>query len=166
MVVTMIAALANLMRASRLYLSAMLVGNFIWETLQLPLYTIWRTGTLGQQVFAVVVCTVEDLLIALGTLALALIIVGSRDWPAVRFKTVAVLVIAIGLAYTVFSEWLNVVVRSTWAYSELMPGVPFDGLEIGLSPLLQWIIVPALCLEFTRRWMSPRRTILQGGNGI
>jgi hypothetical protein len=94
------AALANLMRASRLYLSAMLVGNFIWETLQLPLYTIWRTGTLWQQVFAVVVCTVEDLLIALGTLALALIIVGSPHWPVVRFKTVAVLVIAIGLAYT------------------------------------------------------------------
>ena len=60
----------------------------------------------------------EDLLIALGALALAFIILGSRDWPAVRFKTVAILLIAIGLAYTVFSERLNVVLRSTWAYSD------------------------------------------------
>ena len=134
--------------------------------MQLPLYTIWRTGTLGQRVFAVVICTVEDLLIALGALALALIIVGSRDWPAVRFKTVAILAIALGLVYTVFSEWLNVVVRSTWAYSELMPRVSFDSLEIGLSPLLQWIIVPAFCLEFTRRRMCLRRIIHQGGNGV
>ena len=48
-----------------------------------------------------------------------------------------------------FSEWLNVVVRQTWAYSDLMPIVPVIGT--GLSPLLQWMAVPLLALHIARR---------------
>ena len=38
----------------------------------------------------------------------------------------------LGVAYTIYSEWLNVSVRRSWAYSSLMPTVPFIGT--GLSP--------------------------------
>ena len=61
----------------------------------------------------------------------------------------AALTIGFGAAYTVCSEWLNVVVRQTWAYSDLMPVVPVIGT--GLSPLLQWAAVPLLALHFARR---------------
>jgi hypothetical protein len=87
-------------------------------------------------------------LIAFAALALALITVGGSGWPAVRFKAVATL--AIGM----------------WAYSELMPVVSLGGLEIGLSPLLQWLIVPVLGLGLTRRRLGARRLILQSGNGV
>ena len=40
-----------------------------------------------------------------------------------------------GVAYTIFSEWLITTVRQGWAYSPLMPVVPIMGT--GLAPLLQ-----------------------------
>jgi hypothetical protein len=53
---------------------------------------------------------------------------------------------AMALAYTVYSEWLNVHVRRSWAYSELMPTVPIIG--IGVGSLLQWIALPTLVQWF------------------
>jgi hypothetical protein len=135
----------------RVYLGAIFVGNLLWEVLQLPLYTIWTTGTPREQAFAAGHCTLGDLLIAAGALMLALLLVGDQRWPWNRFWPVAVLTIAFGLAYTVFSEWLNVVVRATWAYSDRMPIVSIAGVKIGLSPLLQWIVLPAAAFAIVRR---------------
>jgi hypothetical protein len=135
----------------RVYLVGIAVGNLAWETLQLPLYTIWRTGTPREQAFAVIHCTLGDLLIALSSLVLALMIVGHSAWPFSRFRQVAGLTIAFGVGYTAFSEWLNVVVRTSWAYSEWMPVIPLFGFRLGLSPLLQWIVVPAAAFGLVRR---------------
>ena len=49
--------------ALRRYLAVMVLGNLAWEIAQLPLYTIWRTGTFGEKAFAVLHCTGGDLLI-------------------------------------------------------------------------------------------------------
>jgi hypothetical protein len=148
---------ASWLQGLRTFLAAVVAGNLVWEALQLPLYTIWRTGTLREQAFAVVHCTVGDLLIALSTLMLALIIAGDERWPATRFWEVAGLAVVSGVAYAVFSEWLNVVVRATWSYSDWMPIVPLFDLRIGLSPLVQWIFVPSAAFVVTRR-VSARQT--------
>jgi len=55
---------------------------------------------------------------------------------------VAALAVGLGLAYAVFSEWLNIVVRAAWAYSELMPVISLFGTDVGLSPLAQWMAEP------------------------
>jgi hypothetical protein len=138
-------------RALRIYLTAVAVANLIWETLQLPLYTIWQTGTVQTQAFAVVHCTIGDVIIALCALTIALVVAGDGEWPQKRFQHVAVLAILLGLGYTVFSEWLNVVVRASWAYSDLMPVVTAFGLRVGLSPLLQWIVIPTAALIIVKR---------------
>lgn len=133
--------------ALRAYVAAIALGNLAWEVLQLPLYTIWKTGTLGEQAFAVAHCTGGDVLIALAALTLALVLVGERGlWP------VALLAIALGVAYTGFSEWLNVYLRRSWAYSEWMPLLSLGRYRIGLSPILQWLVVPSLAL-----WVASRR---------
>ena len=142
---------SNWLSALRAYLATVAGADLVWETLHLPLYTLWRTGTVGEKIFAVVHCTFGDLLIALATLALALILVGHRDWPARRFTQVAALTLFFGFGYTIFSEWLNVIVRKSWAYSSLMPVVSLFGLTIGVSPLLQWIAVPGLAMYMARR---------------
>ena len=141
----------------RAYLGLILIGNLIWETLHLPLYTIWTTGSLREQAFAVFHGTLGDLLIALSTLVLALILVGDHAWPRGRFWPVAILTTIFGLGYTVFSEWLNVVVRASWAYSEWMPVIALAGQKFGLSPLLQWIVVPAMAFAFSR-WVTREQT--------
>ncbi len=58
--------------------------------------------------------------------------------------------------YTVYSEWLNVYVKGTWAYSDLMPIVP--GLEVGLSPLIQWIVVPTFEILMVQHRTSVMQT--------
>ena len=135
----------------RLYLAVVLVGSLVWEVLHLPLYTIWTAGTLKEQAFAAGHCTLGDLVIAACALTLALLLAGAPRWPRDRFWPIATLTVAFGLAYTVFSEWLNVVVRTSWAYSDLMPTVSVAGSKIGLSPLLQWIVVPGAAFAIMRR---------------
>jgi hypothetical protein len=135
----------------RVYLGVVLVGSLVWEVIHLPLYSIWTAGTLKEQAFAAGHCTLGDLVIAACALMLALLLVGAPRWPWERFWPVATLTLAFGLAYTVFSEWLNVVVRASWTYSDSMPVVSIAGSKIGLSPLLQWIVVPGAAFAVMRR---------------
>jgi hypothetical protein len=131
---------ARWLRALRRYFAVIVPANLVWEFAHLPLYTIWETGTLFELAFAALHCTGGDILIALSTLVLALFLVGDDRWPASGFARVAALTIVFGLAYTLFSEWLNIEVRGAWAYRDLMPVVPI--LDAGLSPLLQWMAIP------------------------
>jgi hypothetical protein len=137
------------LRALRRYLAVSAPGNSIWESAHLPLYTVWSQGTPRDKLVAVWHCTAGDLLIAVSAWVLAVIVVGRPQWPADGFWRVAFLVIAFGLVYTGYSEWLNATVRQSWTYSDLMPVIPWLGL--GLSPMLQWLVIPSLALAAARR---------------
>jgi hypothetical protein len=143
---------SNWLAALRAYLVTVAIADLVWEWAHLPLYTLWQTGTPSEKLFAVVHCTAGDLLVALVSLTAGLVLAGDRDWPTRRFVIVAALTVTFGFCYTVFSEWLNVVMRKTWAYSDLMPVVSVFGLRLGASPLLQWIVVPTLALCAGRRF--------------
>lgn len=124
--------------------------NLIWEVAQIPFYTVWQDGTWGEIVFAVVHCTVGDVLIGVFSVSGAVLLIGMR-WPR-DARTSLIFCgyfIGFGLSYTVFSEWLNVAVRKSWAYSSLMPVIP--PLDTGLLPVLQWIVVPTLAFWLNRR---------------
>lgn len=129
------------------YLCAIVVGNIGWETIQLPLYTLWESGTQSYLTFVVLHCSAGDLIIA----TVAFIVAGAlagRGWPSRNYNLVAILSVVMGLMYTVFSEWLNISVRGSWAYTEMMPVIPILGT--GLSPVLQWIIVPVASFAWAR----------------
>lgn len=134
--------------AVRRYLVAVALGNLVWEFAQMPLYTLWRTGAAREVAFAALHCTAGDILIATAALVASLVVVGTSEWPRRRFARVAAAV-TVGLGYTVYSEHMNVVVRAAWAYSDLMPTVPWLGT--GLAPLAQWVVVPALSFAWARR---------------
>lgn len=133
------------------------VTNLIWEFAHLPLYTIWDTGTTSEVVFAAVHCAGGDVLIALSSVMLALFLAGSPAWPAARMSHVVILTVVFGLAYTVFSEWLNIEVRETWTYRDLMPIIPF--LDAGLSPVLQWIVIPLAGFRFAMGPLARHRVL-------
>jgi hypothetical protein len=134
------------------FLGAMAAGNLLWELGHMPLYTLWVEGTWGEIAYAVLHCTVGDVMIAGICFLLSLATIGRSAWPRARFGAVALATILMALSYTVFSEWLNTEVRGSWAYREAMPRLP--GLGIGLTPIMQWILVPVLAF----RWAGPKAT--------
>lgn len=136
------------------YLGLIALGNLLWEAAQLPLYTVWLHGSLRDRVVAVLHCWIGDILIAAACLSTALLLVGN-GWPARRGLCVAFLAIAFGLGYAVYSEWINVEVRHAWAYSAPMPRLPL--LRTGLSPFLQWIVIPSLAFLGVSRIASRDR---------
>jgi hypothetical protein len=138
--------LADWPQTVRRYLIASIAGHLAWEIFQLPLYTLWSTHTLSQQTFAILHCTVGDAMIAALTLVAAIALFARADWPHAGFLRVYATSLAFGVGYTIFSEWLNTSVRGSWAYSDVMPVVPFIGT--GMTPLLQWFVVPTLAWWF------------------
>jgi len=142
--------------AIRRYVVAVTVGNAVWEMAQMPLYTLWRSGTSRQIVVAIVHCTGGDVPIAVAALVMALLLVGPPDWPATAVARTAVVAVAAGFGYAVYSEYLNTVVREAWAYSDLMPTLPWLGT--GLAPLAQWLVVPPLALVWATRARAPATT--------
>lgn len=133
----------------RRYLLVVAAGNLVWEFAHMPLYTLWETRSAGEIAFAALHCTGGDILIALSALTAALLLVGTGRWPGENYRRVALASIAFGLGYTIFSEWLNIEVREAWAYRDLMPVIPVIGA--GLSPVMQWILIPVAGFWWARR---------------
>ena len=124
--------------------------SLVWEVLQTPLYTLWMEEPPAYVAFSIVHCTGGDVLIGSASLLLALIL-GREGAPAQwHWRRIAVLLLLMGAGYTIFSEWLNTSL-DRWTYSDLMPTLKAAGMEIGLSPLLQWLLLPPLALHLARR---------------
>ena len=133
------------------YLPLFALLSLAWEIAQLPLYTIWREASPAYVAFAVAHCTAGDVLIGVAALALALMGTRAGAIGSWRWRSIVILATVAGAAYTVASDWMNTSLRPVWQYSPLMPTLRFGDMRIGLSPLLQWLVLPPLALHFSRR---------------
>lgn len=133
----------------RRYFTFVIPAHLVWETVQLPLYTIWYEGSTGWIAFAILHCTGGDALVAGASLLVALLLFGSVRWPDEHYIAVAAPVVLAGVVITIFGEWYHTEVRDSWAYSELMPRLPWIGT--GLSPLLQWLVIPIAAFWWAQR---------------
>lgn len=120
-------------------------ANMVWELAQSPLYTDHGEGW-RHVAWTRFHCTLGDVLILLGAFWATAAVHRSWRWPVTRGRGAVTFFVASGLAYTSWSEWLNTSVREAWAYAPAMPRV----LGIGLSPLLQWLVLPPLLLAVVR----------------
>jgi hypothetical protein len=118
-----------------------------WEVAQLPLYTLWQDAGASHIAWAVLHCTAGDVLIACSSFVLVSAGLGGTDWPARSPGRGLALLLVVGVAYTAFSEWLNVYRLGSWAYADAMPTL----WGIGLAPILQWLLVPTLTLRLYLR---------------
>lgn len=135
--------------AVRRYMAASLLGHAVWEVLQLPLFTLWHEASPWTIAFATLHCLGGDLAIASTVLVAALAQVGRHNWPSNSAGSVAALVLTFGGGYTGWSEYSNAILKQTWTYTSSMPLVPWLG--IGVTPLLQWLIIPVLALRAASR---------------
>jgi len=123
------------------------VLNLTWEIAHVRLYTLWAEADGLTVAWSLFHCTLGDVLIALATFALAGMALRRVDWPASRPWTGGAVVVIGALAFTAWSEWYNVYRAGNWGYTASMPLI----FGIGLSPLLQWLILPPVMVGAYRR---------------
>lgn len=114
--------------------------NLSWEIAQVRLYTIWAEADRFTVAWSLLHCSVGDVLIGLALFVLAGMALWRVDWPASRPWAGGAIFVTGAMAYTAWSEWYNVYRAGSWSYTASMPLI----FGIGLSPLLQWLILPPL----------------------
>ena len=149
-----------LLKRAGIWVALSFAVHLAWEVAQLPLYSLADESGVALA-YAVLHCTAGDALIAGGAYLLAAFALRESDWPVTRPWSGAIIVIPFGVIYTAWSEWDNVYRAGNWAYASGMPLV----LGIGLAPLLQWIVVPALVLVLVRGVRAPQNAARDPLNG-
>ena len=93
-----------------------------------------------------------DVLISATAYLAAALATRSVLWPRQRMRWPIAIYFLVGLGITIALErWA--VFAGRWQYREAMPTIA----GIGLTPLLQWILIPAVILLIARRVMRVRR---------
>jgi hypothetical protein len=125
--------------------------NFAWEVLQTPFF-IDISVKISTIIWYRFHCTLGDVVISIGCFWLVALISKSRTWILNPTKAKLLLFVAFGVSYTIFSEIKNVSLYKLWNYSDLMPVIPY--IEVGIVPLIQWIIIPPILILIVRRQIS------------
>ena len=121
--------------------------NLTWEIAHVRLYTIWAAGDGMSVAWALLHCSLGDVVIALAMFALTGLVLRRADWPASRPWTGGAIVVIGAMAFTAWSEWYNVYRAGNWGYTASMPMI----FGIGLTPLLQWLILPPVMVGAYRK---------------
>lgn len=122
--------------------------ELLWEVAQFPLYTVWHEGDWPYILYGLAHCTLGDLLILLVIFWVVSLLNRDRRWHLNAVVANGFLFTVLGAVYTVYSEIMNVRIKGTWDYTELMPVIPV--VDIGAMPFLQWVLIPPVLLWLMR----------------
>lgn len=126
--------------------------HFVWEFLHVPTYAGMAEMTHWQGVKLCTSATIGDVGFALTAFWTASLVARTRHWMGNQFALPVLVFLGTGIALTVGFEFYYTQVTHRWAYSDLMPIVPPIGT--GLSPLLQWFVIPPIVLWLSRRHLA------------
>jgi hypothetical protein len=116
---------------------------------QVPLFAGMAEASHGSVVWACIQAAGGDVLILLASFWMASIVCGSRQWLIAGERKPAVALIITALIVTIILERLATGPLERWVYADSMPIIPF--LNVGVAPLLQWLLLPPLIMWLTRR---------------
>lgn len=122
--------------------------HFVWEFVQAPTYAGMIEMNHWDGIKLCMSATFGDVGFALTAFLLTSLAARSRKWYDTPTAGQYLLYLGVGIALTVGFEHYYTQISLRWTYSELMPLVP--PLGTGLSPLLQWLIIPLIALWLTR----------------
>jgi len=129
------------------------VFHFVWEFLQVPTYAGMAEMEHWPATLICTQATIGDVGFALSAYWATALASRSRFWFQAPRPWQIGLFLAIGILLTIGFEWYYINISGFLVYSYLMPLVPPFGT--GLSPLVQWVIVPLLVLLVMQRQLSP-----------
>ncbi|HXI13497.1 MAG TPA: hypothetical protein VNM92_12765 [Thermoanaerobaculia bacterium] len=114
------------------------VMHFAWELAHSPLFASMQGLPVLSATLLCARATLGDLVITAFAFVLAAVAARSFHWPAKkRLASAAAVFVLIGIAVTAGYE-IFAIRTGRWQYSESMPTI----FGIGLSPLLQWLLLP------------------------
>jgi len=125
----------------------------MWEWVQTPFFTD-ITDEINIIVWYRLHCTIGDIMILGISIIIWSFFKRDNEWFFSPRKKDYLAVTLLGTSYTAYSEILNVVIRESWGYSELMPMIP--GTHIGIVPIIQWLLLPSLILYICARFIGGR----------
>lgn len=126
--------------------------HFVWEFWQAPTYAGMIELNHWDGIKLCTSATFGDVGFAMTAFWLTSLFAKSRLWFLNPSTPQLLLFMGVGIALTVGFEYYYTSISLRWTYSELMPLIPPFGT--GLSPLLQWLVIPVTVLWFTRRQIS------------
>lgn len=129
--------------------------NYPWENLQAPLFAGMKAAAHWNAVKACTQASLGDATIML--LAYLGVAGAKRDRWWFRSPSSGPLIgfVGIGVIITFLTEYLattSVNPNWGWRYANSMPVLPLIGL--GLTPLLQWLLLPPIAIWFVRRQLA------------
>lgn len=114
-----------------------------WEFLQDPLYAGLATSAHAQVRVACLRAAMGDVGITVVAFYAAAFIARSRLWFVGRNVAAVAAWFITGIVITIVFE-RHATANDAWRYAPTMPIVPL--LRVGLAPLTQWIVIPAILL--------------------
>ncbi len=138
----------------QLFVMAVLV-NYPWERAQSRLYVL--PGGAEVEWWMCATASVADGLLVLLIFWIGKLVIGDRDWylrPGARGYAVLLLS---GAVIGAVVEWSTIYAAHWWDYSPQMPRVP--GLNIGMAPLAQMLVLPPLVVSLLAWWYRKRGNI-------
>ena len=131
--------------------------HFVWEFVQVPTYTGMAEMAHWEAIKLCMSASFGDVGFALTAFWIASLAARRRNWILRPTRFPAAIFVAVGIGLTVGFEYYYTNISLRWTYSDLMPLVPPFGT--GLSPLLQWLVVPLLVVWLTRRHLLGAQAI-------
>ena len=128
--------------------------NYPWEFLQVPLFDRMPDAPHWEAIKSCTRATLGDaviMLIAYGSIAA---VARDRRWFVAPRAGQVALFSSVGVSITIAIERMALggLWMGGWAYASDMPIVPVIG--VGLSPVLQWVVLPPLVVWFVRRQLA------------
>lgn len=126
--------------------------NYVWEIAQAALYV-------GMVSFETVlwhcfVAALGDGVILLIIHASGWLVFGKPGWFFHPRVAAIAFLLGFGLAIAVAVEWAAIYWLHRWAYTAQMPLIP--GLGIGITPVLQMLVLPAAIFHIANKWCSSK----------
>lgn len=129
------------------------VFHFVWEIVQVPAYAGMSTISHWQGVLICLKATIGDVGIVLAAFWAIALLLRNRNWLGNPQWIHTAGFTALGVAITVVLEFIYVHLTGRWIYSDAMILVPPFGT--GLTPLLQWMVIPPLTVFVVWRQIRP-----------
>lgn len=126
--------------------------NFVWEMQQMPLFRFSGANSLGKMNWICTQASLADAFMIVLAFWIVCVVEESRNWFFNITKRKLFFFLIPGLILTVFLELLNTKILQRWEYIEAMPTFPW--LDVGVVPIIQWILLPPLILMIVRRQLT------------